>query len=151
MQLLERVLGVLARRQPDAEPRGGGGHDLVRRPGDRVRVEPDHRQRRAHPEPLVRRRRRVAHGLDTFPRAVRVEKRKGIAGKRSEPRLVDRRGRGDIAREAVDRDRAMFVDHARKQAREGEHRIGHETARHPAVHRSVERPHGDIGRSETAQ
>ncbi len=53
-QLPDDAGGLLSRGQPQAHARGRRGDDLVRRTGNRMRVEADHRERRAHPKPLER-------------------------------------------------------------------------------------------------
>ena len=54
----DHAVGILTRREPQAEPRRRAGDDLVRRALDRVTVDPDDGERRPEPQARVQRERR---------------------------------------------------------------------------------------------
>ena len=72
-------------------------------------------------------------------------------GERVEARTLSRVGWLVVVPAAVERGIAVVVNDGGEHAREREHRIGYEAARHAAVHRPVERPHPHVDAREPSQ
>ena len=127
------------------------GDDLVRRAFDRMRVEAEHGERWAVPDPLVDRDRRVARELDAVAHTPRVAQLLQVDGERGHPRALFGRGRADVVEEPVDRDVAVLVGQRRECLRECLHGIRDRPSRHAGVHRTVERAHGHVTAGEAAE
>ena len=114
-------------------------------------VDPDDREGRAQPEPLVQRRRGIAGEADAGTHAHRVRERVGpvVEARDRAPLLGGRRAQ--TGERPVEARVAVLVDERREHARQRHDRIGDRAADHARVLRTVERAQLDVGRREAAQ
>ena len=150
----ERVVearGVLPPPHPDAHPRRRLGDDLVRRPGDRMAVDADHRHCGPQPEALEHRDRGVAGELHAVAHAPRAPEAVDVLGQGRDAGALGGVGRGVVVPAAVERGVAVLVDQRGEHPRQPQHGIGDDATRHAAVHRAVERADAYVDAGQAPQ
>ncbi len=109
-QAIEHAIGLLARTEPQAEPSGRAGDDLIRRSLDRMAVDPDHGDARPQPQAFVQRDVRVADELNAGAHAERAGEALRRVVEAGDRGALLRRGFGKTVERAVEREVAMLVD-----------------------------------------